>query len=290
MFVAIKNGRPQWHRLFPRHRHARRTGGGADPAHRPVAAGWSRHSDFCWKRYRSPATALAFFLLLAFFVAAFACPRRSAASRCASASPTSPAARKQHEGTIPLTGGVGMFAGFALAALTSGLIAGSTLVRRGGARPARDRRRRRRHAPISRRAPSCCCSWSLRFVHELVGGNICRHPRQPVRLRADQPLPVGDPVLRGVRAGGDQRHRTWSTASTAARAACPSSPRWRSPTPRWRRVWASQALLLLLLGAAVAGFLVWQHALPRRAQPGPRVHGGLRKHDTGSRFAGFRST
>ncbi len=38
-----------------------------------------------------------------------------------------PGGRKQHEGVIPLTGGIGMFAGFAMAALTSGLIVGPTL-------------------------------------------------------------------------------------------------------------------------------------------------------------------
>ena len=38
-----------------------------------------------------------------------------------------PGGRKQHEGTIPLTGGVAMYAGFAIAALTSGLVAGPTL-------------------------------------------------------------------------------------------------------------------------------------------------------------------
>ena len=38
-----------------------------------------------------------------------------------------PGGRKQHEGTIPLTGGIGMFAGFAMAALASGLVVGATL-------------------------------------------------------------------------------------------------------------------------------------------------------------------
>lgn len=38
-----------------------------------------------------------------------------------------PGGRKQHEGIIPLTGGIGIFAGFAMAALASGLVAGSTL-------------------------------------------------------------------------------------------------------------------------------------------------------------------
>src|SRR5258707_8425042 len=67
-----------------------------------------------------------FFLLLALVAASLSCwllthvaLRIGLADR--------PGGRKQHEGTIPLTGGVGMFAGFALAALTSGLIVGPTL-------------------------------------------------------------------------------------------------------------------------------------------------------------------
>jgi UDP-GlcNAc:undecaprenyl-phosphate GlcNAc-1-phosphate transferase len=69
---------------------------------------------------------VAFFLLVAFVVAALACRglthialRIGLADR--------PGGRKDHEGTIPLTGGIGMFAGFAFAALTSGLIVGGTL-------------------------------------------------------------------------------------------------------------------------------------------------------------------
>ena len=38
-----------------------------------------------------------------------------------------PGGRKHHEGTIPVTGGVAMFAGFAAAALASGLVEGPTL-------------------------------------------------------------------------------------------------------------------------------------------------------------------
>lgn len=38
-----------------------------------------------------------------------------------------PGGRKQHEGIIPLTGGIGIFAGFSLAALTSGLLVGTAV-------------------------------------------------------------------------------------------------------------------------------------------------------------------
>src|SRR5262245_37807793 len=69
---------------------------------------------------------VAFFLLLALAVSALACRGLTdAALRIGLAD--KPGGRKQHEVTIPLTGGVGIFAGFALAALTSGLIVGPTL-------------------------------------------------------------------------------------------------------------------------------------------------------------------
>jgi UDP-GlcNAc:undecaprenyl-phosphate GlcNAc-1-phosphate transferase len=38
-----------------------------------------------------------------------------------------PGGRKQHSGTIPITGGIGMFAGFFFAAMASGLISGATV-------------------------------------------------------------------------------------------------------------------------------------------------------------------
>jgi len=67
-----------------------------------------------------------FFLLLALAVASLTCRLLThVALRIGLAD--RPGGRKQHEGTIPLTGGIGMFAGFALAALTSGLILGPTL-------------------------------------------------------------------------------------------------------------------------------------------------------------------
>jgi UDP-GlcNAc:undecaprenyl-phosphate GlcNAc-1-phosphate transferase len=73
-----------------------------------------------------PANRVAFFTALA-LVVSFLVSRllKRIALRIGLADP--PGGRKQHEGTIPLTGGIGMYAGFAFAALTSGLIAGPTL-------------------------------------------------------------------------------------------------------------------------------------------------------------------
>lgn len=73
-----------------------------------------------------PANRAAFFITLAFLVA-FITARglKHIALRIGLADP--PGGRKQHEGTIPLTGGIAMYAGFAFAALTSGLVTGPTL-------------------------------------------------------------------------------------------------------------------------------------------------------------------
>src|SRR5258706_11008806 len=72
------------------------------------------------------ANRLVFLLVLAFAAAALSA---RALSRIALRIGLAdlPGGRKQHDGTIPVTGGVAMFAGFAAAALTSGLVAGPTL-------------------------------------------------------------------------------------------------------------------------------------------------------------------
>jgi UDP-GlcNAc:undecaprenyl-phosphate/decaprenyl-phosphate GlcNAc-1-phosphate transferase len=73
-----------------------------------------------------PANRAIFFLLLAFLVSLLVARLlQKVAVRVGLADP--PGGRKQHEGTIPLTGGIGMFAGFAIAGLTSQLIIGSTV-------------------------------------------------------------------------------------------------------------------------------------------------------------------
>ncbi|HYM28949.1 MAG TPA: MraY family glycosyltransferase, partial [Steroidobacteraceae bacterium] len=72
------------------------------------------------------ANRLVFFLALAFAVAALSA---RALTRIALRIGLAdlPGGRKQHQGAIPVTGGIAMFAGFAAAALSSGLIGGPTL-------------------------------------------------------------------------------------------------------------------------------------------------------------------
>jgi UDP-GlcNAc:undecaprenyl-phosphate GlcNAc-1-phosphate transferase len=72
------------------------------------------------------ANRVVFFLLIA-LVVSFATARLLTPIALRIGLADRPGGRKQHEGTIPLTGGIGMFAGFAMAALTSGLIVGPTL-------------------------------------------------------------------------------------------------------------------------------------------------------------------
>ena len=72
------------------------------------------------------ANRLAFMLVLAFGVTAF-CARALSRVALRIGLADLPGGRKQHVGTIPVTGGVAMFAGFAAASLTSGLVAGPSL-------------------------------------------------------------------------------------------------------------------------------------------------------------------
>src|SRR4029453_17266542 len=73
-----------------------------------------------------PGNRVAFCMLLALVVAALiARILTPVANRIGLADP--PGGRKQHVGTIPVTGGIGMFAGFFVAAMASGLIGGPTI-------------------------------------------------------------------------------------------------------------------------------------------------------------------
>jgi UDP-GlcNAc:undecaprenyl-phosphate GlcNAc-1-phosphate transferase len=72
------------------------------------------------------ANRLAFLLLLAFALAAFSA-RALARIALRIGLADLPGGRKQHQGSVPVTGGLAMFAGFAVAALASGLVAGPTL-------------------------------------------------------------------------------------------------------------------------------------------------------------------
>ena len=72
------------------------------------------------------ANRLLFFLLLAFVVSA-ATARALARPAARIGLVDQPGGRKQHEGVIPVTGGIAMYAGFAAAALGSELVFGPTL-------------------------------------------------------------------------------------------------------------------------------------------------------------------
>jgi UDP-GlcNAc:undecaprenyl-phosphate GlcNAc-1-phosphate transferase len=73
-----------------------------------------------------PGNRVIFCLILAFVVAAIVVRVLTpVANRIGLADP--PGGRKRHEGTIPLTGGIGMFAGFFIAAMVSQLIVGPTV-------------------------------------------------------------------------------------------------------------------------------------------------------------------
>lgn len=73
-----------------------------------------------------PGNRVAFCMLLAFVVAGVVARiLTSFAKRIGLADP--PGGRKQHSGTIPVTGGIGMFSGFFLAGMASGLISGATV-------------------------------------------------------------------------------------------------------------------------------------------------------------------
>lgn len=72
------------------------------------------------------ANRLVFFLGLAFLVSA-ACSRALSRIALRIGLVDLPGGRKQHQGPIPVTGGLAMYAGFAAAALTSGLVSGPTL-------------------------------------------------------------------------------------------------------------------------------------------------------------------
>ena len=73
-----------------------------------------------------PGNRVAFCMLLALVVGGVVARILSPfAKRIGLADP--PGGRKQHSGTIPVTGGIGMFAGFFFAAMASGLISGATV-------------------------------------------------------------------------------------------------------------------------------------------------------------------
>ncbi len=209
------------------------------------------------------ANRLAFFLLLAFAVAAVAA---RALSRIALRIGLAdlPGGRKQHEGTIPITGGIAMFAGFAAAALTSGLVAGPTLalvtalgllVAGGAADDMHDISPRSKFF-FQLAAALFMTSWAGVQVAEL--GDLLG--LGPARLHG-WAIPFSIICALGLINAFNMLDGLDGAAGGVALAAS----LWLAWCAAVQGL-GTQFVLLLLLAAAIAGFLVWNLRIPGRTQ------------------------
>jgi UDP-GlcNAc:undecaprenyl-phosphate GlcNAc-1-phosphate transferase len=205
------------------------------------------------------ANRAAFCLLVGFAISALACRGlRKWALRIGLTD--QPGGRKQHEGTIPLTGGIGMFAGFALAALTSGLIVGPTLALVvalgllivGGAADDMHDITPRSKIMLQLVAALFMTSWAGVFVADLgdlFGFGLINlyHWSIPFSIVCALGVMNAINMLDGLdgAAGG--------TALVAGL--------WLAYVALLQHL-ASQAMLLMLLCAAIAGFLAWNIRVP----------------------------
>lgn len=205
------------------------------------------------------ANRVVFFLLLALAVAALTCRLLThVALRIGLAD--RPGGRKQHEGTIPLTGGIGMFFGFTLAALTSGLIAGPTLalvvalsllVVGGAADDMHDITPRTKFM-LQLIAALLMTSWAGVYIATL--GNLFGFG--PVNLY-NWGIPFSVICALGVMNAMNMLDGLDGAAGGTAFVAA----LWLAYAALVQGLW-TQALLLLLLCAAIAGFLLWNIRLP----------------------------
>ena len=202
---------------------------------------------------------VAFFLLVAFVVAALACRGlKRVALRIGLAD--QPGGRKQHEGIIPLTGGIGMFAGFAFAALTSGLIVGPTLALVvslgllvvGGAADDMHDITPRAKIMLQLIAALFMTSWAGVFVATL--GNLFGFGPINLYLWA---LPFSVVCALGVMNAVNMLDGLDGAAGGMALVA----GLWLAYAALLQSL-ASEAMLLLLLCAAIAGFLAWNARFP----------------------------
>jgi UDP-GlcNAc:undecaprenyl-phosphate GlcNAc-1-phosphate transferase len=200
-----------------------------------------------------------FFLLLAFGISAIAARLLSrVALRIGLADP--PGGRKQHEGTIPLTGGIAMFVGFSFATLTSQLIAGPTLalitalsllVAGGAADDMHDISPRAKFG-IQLLAALFMTSWAgvyVVYLGNLFGFGPISLYNWGIPFSVICALGVINAVnmldgLDGAAGGTGLVASLWLAYAALAQGL------------------GSQALLLLLLAAAMAGFLVWNMRMP----------------------------
>jgi UDP-GlcNAc:undecaprenyl-phosphate GlcNAc-1-phosphate transferase len=190
-----------------------------------------------------------------------------------------PGGRKQHEGTIPVTGGVAMYAGFAAAVLASGLVAGAALalvaalgllVVVGALDDMHDLQPRAKFfAQLA--AALFMTSWANLFVvqlGDLLGLGTLTLYNWAIPFSVVCALGTINAInmvdgLDGAAGGVAFVATLWLALGAALQSL------------------GTQFLQLLMLAAAIAGFLAWNVRLPRRAQA--RAFMG----DSGSMMLGF---
>ncbi|MFY9316725.1 MAG: MraY family glycosyltransferase [Burkholderiales bacterium] len=224
------------------------------------------------------ANRLAFFLALAFALSAFsALALARIALRIGLAD--LPGGRKQHDGTVPVTGGLAMFAGFTVAALGSGLVVGPTLalvaalgllVAGGAADDMKDISPRSKFS-VQLVAALFMTSWAgvqVAQLGNLLGLGAAGLHGWAIPFSVVCALGVINSInmidgLDGAAGGVALAASLWLAWCAAAQGL------------------GVQCVLLLLLAAAVAGFLVWNLRVPGRTQA--RVFMG----DAGSMMLGM---
>lgn len=209
------------------------------------------------------ANRLVFFLAMAFAVAAIS---TRALFRIALRIGLAdlPGGRKQHQGTVPVTGGVAMYAGFAAAALASGLVAGPTLalvtalgllVAGGAADDMHDISPRAKFF-LQLVAALFMTSWAgvqVAQLGDLLGFGTGSLHGWAIPFSVVCALGVINAVnmldgMDGAAGGVSLAASLWLAWCAAAQGL------------------GVQCVLLLLLAAAIAGFLLWNLRVPGRAQ------------------------
>jgi len=206
---------------------------------------------------------LVFLLALAFALAAFSA---RALSRIALRIGLAdlPGGRKQHQGAVPVTGGLAMFAGFAAAALASGLVSGPTLalvsafgllVAGGAADDMKDISPRVKFV-LQLAAALFMTSWAgvqVTLLGNLLGFGPTHLYGWAIPFSIVCALGVINAInmidgLDGAAGGVTLVATLWLASCAAAQGL------------------GVQCVLLLMLAAAIAGFLMWNLRAPGRTQ------------------------
>jgi UDP-GlcNAc:undecaprenyl-phosphate GlcNAc-1-phosphate transferase len=175
-----------------------------------------------------------------------------------------PGGRKQHQGTVPVTGGLAMFAGFAAAALASGLVTGPTLALItalgllvvGGAADDMHDISPRSKVLVQLAAALFMTSWAGVQVAQL--GNLLG--AGPTNLYG-WAIPFSIVCALGVINAMNMIDGLDGSAGGVALVIS----LWLSWCAAAQGL-GVQFVLLLLLAAAIAGFLLWNLRMPGRAQ------------------------